>query len=109
LYNSYYTLKDDKWTKKNYKCVKAQLWGDTQVLSDQLFNKTGVKEHKEIIYLDLPELHLNRKMGQRFITALANSNNMKLYEKTAIQILVNQHWEMARLRLVVMEFIPTVA
>ena len=46
----------------------------------------------EIKYFDLPELHINTKLGKEFWGSLANTEDLNLFNTEAVQILVNFKW-----------------
>lgn len=46
-----------------------------------------------MIYLDLPLIHYHTEEGFDMLDALKDSNNVELFGRAAVQVLIDKHWE----------------
>lgn len=62
----------------------------------KLFDPSKYKKDITILYLDIPEIHLNTPIGKEFFEAIAESEDLRLFETKVVQILINYKWESIR-------------
>jgi hypothetical protein len=75
-----------------YDVTLGESWEDKNNLVDRLFDAELFKKPMTISYFDLPELHLNNEIGFKFWKALGETPEFDLFDKKAIQILINYKW-----------------
>lgn len=61
-------------------------------MKKKLFDPTEFKKPLSILYLDIPELHLNTEIGMEFWEAISDSTDLSLFDTKAVQILINYKW-----------------
>jgi len=72
-------------------CI-ASAWENKDTLVDRLFCPDMFKKPIDLNYFDLPELHLNTKIGQLFWYELGKSDETDIFDTKAIQILISYKW-----------------
>jgi hypothetical protein len=61
-----------------------------------MFNPSEFKKPITIKYLDVPELHLNTKIGKDFWNAISESVDLSLFDTKVVQILINYKWSIIK-------------
>ena len=100
---------DPRWLAVNYNAIPMQVWDDKGIMEERLFKKQGVQKRMLMRYLDVPLLHLPSEDGFAFINALSDiksGENLEIYSKRSIQILINSHWERQQWKLHALLFAP---
>lgn len=68
----------------NYGTTIGEPWEDKTNLVHRLFDRSSIQKPMSIKYFDLPQLHLNTKVGWAFWAALGNSKDTEKFDKMSI-------------------------
>lgn len=47
----------------------------------------------EMLYFDIPDIHLHNDFGSEFLQAIFETTDIKMFKEDAIQMIVNVHWK----------------
>ena len=83
--------------------------GDSKKFTKKLFKDSGPKRQMKLEILDIPEIAHNSSVAQKFIMALAQNDDLELFESESVQKIINMQWSRTQMFVVVLFFIPLIA
>lgn len=91
----------------DYAVNTCELWPDIDNVDKLLFCKDPKESEIKLEFLDMPRLHsYSQKSGDDFFKALADSDDIDLFQYRSIQALIDYKWALAREYTVRILFIP---
>ena len=94
----------------DYVYTTGSLWDSTQQVEDRLFQVSPVDADIKLEYLDLPRLHCyGDKAGDEFFSALADTEDIELFNSRSIQTIIDYKWPLVRQFTIYRLFLPFIA
>ena len=75
-----------------YAIEEFPIWVDKSRVAKELFNPKGFPRKLRLCFFDIPNISDLSEESDEFFNALADSNNLELFNITIIHILINKAW-----------------
>ena len=79
-----------------YALQEFPIWANKTTVAKELFNSKGFPKRINICYFDIPNCTDTSKESDKFFEALADSENLDIFNTTIINIIVNKAWRELR-------------
>ena len=77
-----------------YAAINADCWARESAIQKAVYEETeGSYRPMELVYFDLPFLHLHTEEGMDFLDALKDNKNKATFARPSVQTLVDKQWE----------------
>ena len=102
LSNDYFKTNDLKPERKlkakgfEYALQEFPIWANKTIVAKELFSSEGFPKRINICYFDIPNCTDTSKASDNFFEALADSENLDIFNTTIINIIVNKAWRELR-------------
>lgn len=87
----------------------TDLWTHENDVERALFDRTKAASEVELYYIDLAELHEFGEVSREFFDALANADNLDIFELEVVQRIIMFKWPIVKKSYVVNNFLPSLA
>ena len=102
LSNDYFKTNDLKPERKlkakgfEYALQEFPIWANKTIVAKELFSSKGFPKRINICYFDIPNCTDTSKASDKFFDALADSENLDIFNTTIVNIIVNKAWRELR-------------
>jgi len=86
--------------------TECDIWMDKAKLAKRLFDKTGYSKKLQLQFFDVPNVIDFSDKSCRFFNELANTKNLRLFNKNSVIIILNKAWKELQYIYVLFLFVP---